>query len=183
MMTQVTAAALASENKMLSHPASVDSIPTDGNKEDVVPMAMGAAVKLRRSVRNLRHVLAIELIAAAEGLEHRRPLRSSARVEARACARAHGAWPRHRGDRSPSPDIVRAGAMRSPAGCSIPSRRECCHDARLEPQYEPSLRTAQRPAARARAARRERSLPGWEQEAALRMLMNNLDRRGGRASG
>jgi histidine ammonia-lyase len=76
MMSQVTAAALASENKSLAHPASVDSIPTDGNKEDVVPMAMAAAVKLRRSVRNLRHVLAIEMIAAAEGLEHRRPLRS-----------------------------------------------------------------------------------------------------------
>jgi histidine ammonia-lyase len=81
MMQQVTAAALASECKTLAHPASVDSIPTDGNKEDVVPMAMGAAVKLRRAVRNLRHVIAIELFAAAEGLEHRRPLRSSAPVE------------------------------------------------------------------------------------------------------
>ncbi|MEP6781596.1 MAG: histidine ammonia-lyase, partial [Gemmatimonadaceae bacterium] len=53
MMVQVTAAALASECKLLANPASVDSIPTDGNKEDVVPMAMGAANKLRRSVRNL----------------------------------------------------------------------------------------------------------------------------------
>jgi histidine ammonia-lyase len=70
MMSQVTAAALASECKLLAHPASVDSIPTDGNKEDVVPMAMGAALKLRRSVRNLRHVLAIELITGAEALEH-----------------------------------------------------------------------------------------------------------------
>ena len=106
MMTQVTAAALASENKVLAHPASVDSIPTDGNKEDVVPMAMGAAVKLRRSVRNLRYMLAIEVIAAAEGIEHRRPLRSSVHVEA-AHAKVRALVPRQTGDRSPSPDIVR----------------------------------------------------------------------------
>ncbi len=108
MMTQVTAAALASENKSLAHPASVDSIPTDGNKEDVVPMAMAAAVKLRRSVRNLRHVLAIELIAAAEGLEYRRPLRSSAPVE-QAHRLLRGVVARQSGDRSPSPDIIRLG--------------------------------------------------------------------------
>jgi len=118
MMSQVTSAALASECKTLAYPASVDSIPTDGNKEDVVPMAMGAAIKLRRSVRNLRHVLAIELIAAAEGLEHRRPLRSTAAVErAHAIVREH--VPKSTGDRSPSPDIIRlahalaAGAMHS----------------------------------------------------------------------
>ncbi len=105
MMTQVTAAALASENKTLAHPASVDSIPTDGNKEDVVPMAMAAAVKLRRSVRNLRHVLAIEVITAAEGIEHRRPLRSSARLEA-AHQLVRTIVPRQAGDRSPSPDII-----------------------------------------------------------------------------
>src|SRR3982751_322492 len=75
MMAQVTAAALASECKVLSHPASVDTIPTDGNKEDVVPMAMGAAWKLRRIVQNVRHVLAIELMCAAQGLDFRLPLR------------------------------------------------------------------------------------------------------------
>lgn len=108
MMSQVTAAALASENKALAHPASVDSIPTDGNKEDVVPMAMAAAVKLRRSVRNLRHVLAIELIVAAEGIEYRRPLRSSAPVEdAHRLVRSVVA--RQSGDRSPSTDITRLG--------------------------------------------------------------------------
>ena len=106
MMSQVTAAALASENKTLAHPASVDSIPTDGNKEDVVPMAMAAAVKLRRSVRNLRYVIAIELIAAAEGLEHRRPLRSSAPVE-RAHAAIRTLVAKQSGDRAPSPDIIR----------------------------------------------------------------------------
>jgi histidine ammonia-lyase len=75
MMAQVSAASLASECKVLSHPASVDTIPTDGNKEDVVPMAMGAAWKLRRVVENVRAVLAIELMCAAQGLDCRAPLR------------------------------------------------------------------------------------------------------------
>jgi histidine ammonia-lyase len=74
MMAQVTAAALASECKVLAHPASVDTIPTDGGKEDVVPMAMGAAWKLRRVVENVRHVLAIELMCAAQAIDVRAPL-------------------------------------------------------------------------------------------------------------
>jgi histidine ammonia-lyase len=74
MMVQVVAAALASECKALAHPASVDSIPTDGGKEDVVPMAMHAAVKLRRLVVNVRQVLAIELLCATQGVEDRAPL-------------------------------------------------------------------------------------------------------------
>jgi histidine ammonia-lyase len=81
MMAQVTAASLASECKVLSHPASVDTIPTDGNKEDVVPMAMGAAWKLRRVVQNVRHVLAIELMCAAQGLDYRMPLRAGRGAE------------------------------------------------------------------------------------------------------
>ena len=81
MMAQVTAASIASECKVLSHPSSVDTIPTDGGKEDVVPMAMGAAWKLRRIVRNVQHVLAIELMCAMQGIDCRRPLRSSAAVE------------------------------------------------------------------------------------------------------
>jgi len=84
MMAQVTAAALASECKVLSHPASVDTIPTDGNKEDVVPMAMGAAWKLRRVVRNVQNVLAVELMCAAQGVDFRAPLRPG-----RGVARAH----------------------------------------------------------------------------------------------
>ena len=84
MMAQVTAAALASECKVLSHPASVDTIPTDGSKEDVVPMAMGAAWKLRRVVHNVRNVLAIELMCAAQGLDYRAPLRAG-----RGAARGH----------------------------------------------------------------------------------------------
>jgi histidine ammonia-lyase len=85
MMAQVTAAALASECKVLAHPASVDTIPTDGNKEDMVPMAMGAAWKLRRVIRNVRYVLAVELMCAAQGVDYRAPLkpgRGVARVHA-----------------------------------------------------------------------------------------------------
>ena len=86
MMAQVTAAALASECKVLSHPATVDTIPTDGGKEDVVPMAMTAAWKLRRVVRNVRYVLAIELMCAAQGIDFRAPLKPG-----RGVARAHAA--------------------------------------------------------------------------------------------
>ena len=86
MMAQVTAASLASECKVLSHPASVDTIPTDGSKEDVVPMAMAAAWKLRRVVRNLRYVLSIELMCAAQGIDFRAPLKPG-----RGVARAHAA--------------------------------------------------------------------------------------------
>jgi len=75
MMAQVAAAALASECKVLSHPASVDTIPTDGSREDVVPMAMGAAWKARRVVANVQRVLAIELMCAAQGLDYRAPLK------------------------------------------------------------------------------------------------------------
>lgn len=85
MMAQVTAAALASECKVLSHPATVDTIPTDGNKEDVVPMSMGAAWKLRRVIQNVRSVLAIELLCAAQGVDYRKPLKPG-----RGVARAHG---------------------------------------------------------------------------------------------
>jgi histidine ammonia-lyase len=85
MMAQVSAAALASECKLLASPASVDTIPTDGSKEDVVPMAMGAAWKLRRIVGNLRNVLAIELMCAAQGVDFRAPLKPGKGV-----ARAHG---------------------------------------------------------------------------------------------
>lgn len=75
MMAQVTAAALASECKVLAHPASVDTIPTDGSKEDVVPMAMGAALKARRVAANVRYAVAIELMCGAQGLDFRAPLR------------------------------------------------------------------------------------------------------------
>jgi histidine ammonia-lyase len=105
MMAQVAAAALASECKGLAHPASVDTIPTDGGKEDVVPMAMGAAIKLRRVVHNVTHVLAMELMCAAQGIEGRRPLRSSARLE-EAVVRVRRICPRLEADRVIANDIA-----------------------------------------------------------------------------
>jgi histidine ammonia-lyase len=85
MMPQVTAAALVSENKVLSHPASVDSITTSGNKEDYVSMGMTAALKLRRIVENTRNVLAIEAMAAAQAIDLVAPLKTGARGQ-QACA-------------------------------------------------------------------------------------------------
>ena len=76
MMPQVTAAALVSENKVWSHPASVDSITTSGNKEDFVSMGMTAANKLLRVVDNTRNVLAIEAMAVAQALDFRAPLKT-----------------------------------------------------------------------------------------------------------
>jgi histidine ammonia-lyase len=79
MLPQVTAAALVSENKVLAHPASVDSITTSGNKEDYVSMGMTAALKLRRVVENTRNVLAIEAMAVAQALDFLAPLKTSRR--------------------------------------------------------------------------------------------------------
>jgi histidine ammonia-lyase len=81
MMPQVTAAALVSENKVLAHPASADSITTSGNKEDFVSMGMHGSIKLRRVVENTRHVLAIEAMAAAQALDFRAPLKTSKRLQ------------------------------------------------------------------------------------------------------
>jgi histidine ammonia-lyase len=82
MMAQVAAAALASENKVLAHPASVDSITTSGNKEDYVSMGMTAANKLKRIVENTRNVLAIEAMAVAQAIDFLAPLKSSKRGQA-----------------------------------------------------------------------------------------------------
>lgn len=81
MIAQVTAAALASENKMLAHPAVVDTIPTSAGQEDHVSMATHGARRLGDMADNVRGILAVELLAAAEGLEHHRPLRSSPLLE------------------------------------------------------------------------------------------------------
>lgn len=81
MIAHVTAAALVSENKTLCHPASVDSIPTSANQEDHVSMATFAARKLATIAQNVRHVIAIELLAAAQGIEFHRPLRTSSALE------------------------------------------------------------------------------------------------------
>jgi histidine ammonia-lyase len=81
MLAQVTAAALASENKVLAHPASVDSIPTSGNKEDFVSMGITAALKLRGVLRNVATILAIELLTASRAIDLLAPLRTGALAE------------------------------------------------------------------------------------------------------
>ena len=81
MLAQVTAAALVSENKVLAHPASVDSITTSGNKEDYVSMGMTASLKLKRIVENTRNILAIEAMAAAQALDFLAPLKTSKRLQ------------------------------------------------------------------------------------------------------
>ena len=81
MMAHVTAASLASENKSLAHPASVDSLPTSANQEDHVSMATFAARRLSAMVDNTAHIVAIELLAAARGIDHLRPLHSSEALE------------------------------------------------------------------------------------------------------
>jgi len=82
MLPHITAAALASENKSLAHPASVDSIPTSANKEDHVSMGVTAARKAAAIVVNVRRILAIELVAACQALEFRRPLLTSLPLQA-----------------------------------------------------------------------------------------------------
>jgi len=75
MMLQIVAASLLNEAKVLAHPASIDNIPTDGGKEDHVSMGMTGAIKLRSIVGLAERMVALELIAAAEGLEYRKPLK------------------------------------------------------------------------------------------------------------
>ncbi len=81
MIAHVTAASLASENKSLAHPASVDSLPTSANQDDHESMATFAARRLQPMIANVTHILGIELLAAAQGIEFLRPLRSSHALE------------------------------------------------------------------------------------------------------
>jgi histidine ammonia-lyase len=103
MMAQVTAAALASENKTLAHPASVDSIPTSGN-EDFVSMSMGAALKARRLADNVKSILAVELLCACQGIDLLAPLKTG-KLAAQAHATVRAAVPVLEADRKLSPDI------------------------------------------------------------------------------
>jgi histidine ammonia-lyase len=110
MMAQVTAAALASELKTLAHPASVDSIPTSGNKEDHVSMSMAAALKAARAVDLARFVIASELLCAAQAIDLLAPLTTSpplTRVHESIRARVATL----ESDRAPSRDITTIAAM------------------------------------------------------------------------
>ena len=110
MIAHVTAAALASENKSLAHPASVDSLPTSANQEDHVSMATFAARRLQAMVSNTAHILGIELLAAAQGIDFLRPLHSSQALEAvHALLRTH--IPKMQQDRYLAPDIAHATAL------------------------------------------------------------------------
>src|SRR5204862_7165163 len=109
MTSQIAAAALAAECRVLATPASVQSVPTEGNQEDVVPMGMTAAWKAGRVLANAARVVAIELLAGAQGLEFLKPL-----APGRGVARIHAAVRREvaplEGDRPLSADIERVAA-------------------------------------------------------------------------
>ena len=110
MMAHVTAAALASENKLLAHPASVDSLPTSANQEDHVSMSTFAARRLGDMTRNSRTIVAIELLAAAQGIDFRAPLKTSEKLQA-----VHGAVRKrvafYAEDRYFAPDIAAIGDL------------------------------------------------------------------------
>ncbi len=116
MLAQVTAAALASENKSVAHPASVDSIPTSANQEDHVSMATYAARRLHAMLENSINIVAIELLSAAQGLDFRRPLRTTPVLE-QVYEQIRQQVPFYDSDRYFSPDInaiaaqIRAGAF------------------------------------------------------------------------
>lgn len=106
MMAQVTAAALAGENRVLATPASPGSITTSGDKEDFVSMGMTSALKLKQIVANTRTVLAIEMLAATRALDCLAPLRSSPLLE-KARGKIRSVVPAYEGDRPLSDDIER----------------------------------------------------------------------------
>ena len=110
MMAQVTAAALASENKSHAHPASVDSLPTSANQEDHVSMATFAGRRLHTMIDNVADIIAIELLAAAQGIEFHRPKKSSPVIED-VIAELREISPSYEEDRSLSSDIRRVAAI------------------------------------------------------------------------
>ncbi len=128
MIPQVTAAALVSENKQMAYPASVDSIPTSANQEDHVSMAAHGARRLAAMVANAQGVIGIEYLAAVQGLEFHRPLRSSAPLEA-ARDLLRGVVPALEDDRHFHPDmeaanaLVRSGAVIDSVAMALPGVR------------------------------------------------------------
>jgi histidine ammonia-lyase len=126
MIAHVTAAALASENKSLAHPASVDSLPTSANQEDHVSMATFAARRLTEMAHNTANIVAIELLAATQGVEFHRPLTTSAALEVLIAAIRRVAAP-YDVDRVFTPDIdgvrslILAGTFDAATGTLLPS--------------------------------------------------------------
>jgi histidine ammonia-lyase len=124
MIAQVTAAALTSEIKTLSHPASVDTIPTSANKEDHVSMSMHAAMKAERALQLAINVIAVEMLCACQALDLRAPLSSSpALMAAHKTVRTH--VPALVNDRSPAPDLdaivqlIRSGELEYATGIVV----------------------------------------------------------------
>jgi histidine ammonia-lyase len=110
MMAQVTAAALTSENKTYAHPASVDSIPTSANQEDHVSMATFAARRLHDMLDNVANIIAIELLAAAQGVEFHHPQKSSVAIE-KIISKLREVSPTYVEDRSMSADFTRVAGL------------------------------------------------------------------------
>ena len=110
MIAHVTAASLASQNKALSFPCCVDSIPTSANQEDHVSMAPNAARRLGEMAWNLRHILAIEYLAAVQGIDFKSPLHTSERLEKYRSA-LRKVVPFYDKDRTFAPDIEKAAAL------------------------------------------------------------------------
>lgn len=124
MIAQVTAAALASENKSLAHPAVVDSLPTSANQEDHVSMATFAARRLGDMYENTGGILAVEWLAACQGLDFLAPLKSSAALE-KVKAMLRQEVPFYDKDRFFAPDIERAMAIIT-SGALLPVLHESC---------------------------------------------------------
>lgn len=126
MMAQVTAAALASENKSRAHPASVDSIPTSANQEDHVSMATFAAQRLHKMLDNAEYIIAIEMLSAMQGIELRRPLKSSEKIET-TIETLREFSPHYTTDRSLAPEIetlaekIKDGSFNDVASAILPS--------------------------------------------------------------
>jgi histidine ammonia-lyase len=126
MIAQVTAAALVAENRMVAHPCSVDTVPTSANQEDHVSMATHGARRLLDMAENTAAVVGIELLAAAQGIEFHRPLKSSPELEqvfaiVREAAAAYGSDHYFAPDIARATDGVRAGRYRRFAGNLLPS--------------------------------------------------------------
>ena len=123
MLTQYTAAALVAENRVLSHPASIESIPTSGSQEDHVSMGWGAARKLGNVLDNTARVLAVEILCACEGIERRRPLQPAGGTGAVLEAVRERVPPLDR-DRSPAADLeaiaslIETGALQEAAAAA-----------------------------------------------------------------
>ena len=195
MIAQYTQAAIVSELKRLAAPASVDSIPSSAMQEDHVSMGWSAARKLRRAVDGLSRVLAVEVLTAARGIELRAPLRPGARHRGR--RRRPASTPVRAGpgrDRWLSPEIDTA--LRLVADGTVPPRRrvrdrppDLTHatPASATPDTARPATDREHPTRRGTGERHGRRPPRarprgttltarqWSTEAALRMLMNNLD--------